>query len=52
MDIWRATVEQIKQAAKKYYGKYPVEVLKQSGLWAYVYFTDGTNETVYEWMIS
>lgn len=52
MDIWIATVEQIKQAAKQYYGKIPVEIHKQSGYWAYVYFADGTSETVYQWMIS
>jgi hypothetical protein len=52
MDIWNATKSQIKQAAKKYFDKYPVEVLKQSGLYAYVYFADGTSETVYQWMVN
>jgi hypothetical protein len=51
MDIWIASTEQIKQASLQYFSKMPVEVLKQSGLWAYVYFADGTSDTVYGWMI-
>jgi hypothetical protein len=51
VDIWRATKEQIITASLKHFGKAPTEILRQSGLWAYVYFADGTNETVYEWMI-
>ncbi len=52
MDIWRATQEQIINAAIKHFGKRPTEILKQSGLWAYVYFADGTSETVSQWMIT
>ncbi len=52
MDIWRASHDQIKQAALKYFHKLPTDVIKMSGLWAYVYFADGTSETVYTWMIS
>ncbi len=51
MDIWRATAEQIKTAALKYYGKYPISILKQTGYWAYVFFPDGTSETVYAYMV-
>ncbi len=51
MDIWRATNEQIIKASLTHFGKRPVDIIKQSGLWAYVYFADGTSETVYDWMV-
>jgi hypothetical protein len=51
MDIWLASTRDINNAAVMYFHKIPCEILKQSGLWAYVYFADGTSETVYGWMI-
>lgn len=51
MDMWKATDSQIKEAASRHYGKTPTRVTRPSGLWAYVNFADGTNETVYGWMI-
>ncbi len=52
MDIWNATEKQIKEASLKYFKKSPIEILKQSGFWCYVYFNDGTSDTVYQWMIN
>lgn len=51
MDIWKATNEQIQKAARKYFNKEVIEVSKQSGLWAFVTCSDGTYETVYDWMV-
>jgi hypothetical protein len=52
MDLWLASHNEIKAAALKYFHKMPDRVLKQSGLFAYVYFNDGTNGTVYGWMLN
>ncbi len=52
MDMWLATDSQIKIAAKKFFRRLPVEINRQSGLWAYVYFADGTNGTIYQWMVN
>ena len=48
MDIWRATEEQIKVAAKRKTDKRIIAIYKPSGLWADVVLVDGSIITVYD----
>lgn len=48
MDIWRASVEKIMRIAEVKANKRAIEVLKPSGLYAWVLMDDGTYTTVYE----